>query len=69
MTGQLALILRYLLYPLAGALASLGFVAYDEAAGTLTISLHDLSLTLAGLVVYLATVGWSQIARIRGGKT
>lgn len=69
MTGQIALFLRYLLYPLAGGLASLGFVAYDEAAGTLTISLHDLSLTLAGLLVYGATVAWSQLARVRGGKT
>ncbi|WP_151718349.1 hypothetical protein [Gemmobacter serpentinus] len=69
MTGQIALIIRYLLYPLAGIIATLGFATFDEASGTITVSLHDLSMVLAGLVVWIATVVWSRIAKGKGGAT
>lgn len=69
MYGQIALLIRYLLYPLAGAIAALGFATYDQAAGTLTIDLNGLSGILAGGAVYAGTVVWSQLARRKGGAT
>ncbi|AGT07916.1 Pam3-gp28 family putative phage holin [Paracoccus aminophilus] len=69
MLGQIALIIRYILYPLAGALTALGFVSFDEATGTLTVYLNDLAVVLAGLVIYAATVIWSRVAKKKGGAT
>lgn len=69
MKGQIALMIRYLLYPAAGALVTLGFATFDRAAGTITIDLNALSAILAGFVVYVGTVLWSMIARRGGGKT
>ncbi|MDZ7909821.1 MAG: hypothetical protein U5N10_17490 [Gemmobacter sp.] len=68
MTGQIALFIRLLL-PVAGWLAGTGLVAYDEAAGTLAVSLDDLAQGLAGLVLWAATVAWSRVAKARGGVT
>lgn len=69
MTGQIALFIRLLLLPVAGWLAGTGLVAYDEAAGTLVISLDDLAQVLAGLVLWGATVAWSRVVKARGGVT
>ena len=69
MTGQIALIIRLLLLPMAGWLAGTGLVAYDEAAGTLTVALDDLAQVGAGLVLWAGTVAWSRAVKARGGVT
>lgn len=69
MTGQIALFIRLLLLPVAGWLAGTGLVAYDEAAGTLAVSLDDLAQVLAGLVLWAGTVAWSRVVKARGGVT
>lgn len=69
MTGHIALIIRLLLLPVAGWLAGTGLVAYDEAAGTLAVSLDDLAQVGAGLVLWGATVAWSRVVKVRGGVT
>ncbi len=69
MTGQIALIIRLLLLPVAGWLAGTGQVAYDEASGTLAVSLDDLAQVLAGLVLWAGTVAWSRVVKARGGVT
>ena len=65
MTGKLALIIRMLLYPLAGALVARGVISAEAEAQTV----QTLAEVLAGLLVYAGTVVWSRIAKLRGGAT
>lgn len=65
MIGRLALVIRLLLYPLAGALVARGIISAEAEAQTI----HTLAEVLSGLLVYAGTVVWSRIARLRGGAT
>ena len=65
MIGRLALVIRLLLYPLAGALVARGIISAEAEAQTV----QTLAEVLAGLLVYAGTVVWSRIARLRGGET
>ncbi|MFD2173442.1 hypothetical protein [Rhodobacter lacus] len=68
--SQLALALRVLLlYPLAGLLAALPSVNFDQASGVLSIDLTTAS-TLIGTAIWLAvsggTFGLSRLAKTLG---
>lgn len=65
MTGQLALVIRYILYPVAGALVARGIISADAEAQTV----NAVAEVLAGLLVYLGAIIWSRIAKARGGAT
>lgn len=65
MIGKLALVIRLLLYPLAGALVARGIISAEAEAQTV----QTLAEVLAGLLVYAGTVVWSRIAKRRGGET
>lgn len=65
MTGQIALMIRYLLYPLAGALVARGILTAEAEAQTV----NTLAELLAGVVVYVGAVVWSRFAKAKGGAT
>ncbi len=65
MTGQIALMIRYLLYPLAGALVARGILTAEAEVQTV----NTLAELLAGVVVYVGTVVWSRFAKAKGGAT
>lgn len=65
MTGQIALMIRYLLYPLSGALVARGILAAGAEAQTV----NTLAELLAGVVVYVGTIVWSRVAKAKGGAT
>lgn len=73
MTGQIALLLRvFILFPLAGAVAFLPFVDYDEAAGLLTIDLNAASVAASVALYSLVSGGtfaWSRWVKGLGGET
>lgn len=65
MTGQIALVIRFLLYPLAGALISRGLISPDAEAG-FSMALAEL---IVGLAIYAGTIIWSRIAARHNGAT
>ncbi len=65
MTGQIALMIRYLLYPLAGALVARGILTAEAEVQTV----NTLAELLAGVVVYVGAVVWSRFAKAKGGAT
>lgn len=67
--GQIALVFRLLLYPLAGAIAGWGFATFDRTEGLLVIDVNAAATVLAGLAIWAATVVWSRIVKARGGAT
>lgn len=67
--GQIALVIRMLLYPLAGWIAGTGFATFDRATGLLTFDVGSVAQILAGLVIYALTWAWSRFAARRGGAT
>ncbi|GGG59673.1 hypothetical protein GCM10011415_01970 [Salipiger pallidus] len=73
MTGHIALLLRvFILLPLAGLAAALPFVAYDKAAGLVTIDINTASTMLAVLLYGLfsgGTFAWSRWVKRLGGRT
>lgn len=68
---QIALALRVLVfYPLAGILAALPSIDYDQAAQVLTIDLDAASVVVGGIIwaaVSGSTFAWSRIAKSIGG--
>ncbi|WP_375264132.1 hypothetical protein [Palleronia sp.] len=67
--GQIALVIRMLLYPIAGWIAGTGFATFDRATGLLTFDVSNIAQILAGLVIYAVAWIWSRIASARGGVT
>lgn len=65
MTGQLALTIRFLLYPLAGVLVARGFMAGESTDAFV----NSIAEVVAGVVVYIGTIAWSRIAKSQGGET
>jgi hypothetical protein len=65
MTGQIALMIRYMLYPLSGALVARGILTAESEAQTV----NTLAELLAGVVVYVGAVVWSRVAKAKGGAT
>lgn len=65
MTGQLALFIRYLLYPVAGALVAKGIIP-EASTEAFVINIAEVA---AGAVIYFGTVAWSSFARNKGGAT
>jgi hypothetical protein len=70
MIGTVALVVRFILYPLLGALAASGIGVVDDVNGTFTVHIDSAVNIIAGAVLYAGTVIWSRIAsRAPGGKT
>jgi hypothetical protein len=67
--GQIALVIRMLLYPIAGWIAGTGIADFDRATGLLTFDMGNLAQLLAGLAIYALTWVWSRVASARGGIT
>ncbi len=65
MTGQLALFLRFLLYPMAGALVTKGIMP----DGSTDALVNSVSEVIAGVVIYFGTIAWSRFAASQGGAT
>lgn len=72
-SNQIALALRVLVfYPLAGLLAALPSIGYDQSAELLTIDLNAASVAIGGIIwaaVSGGTFGWSRLAKRLGGAT
>lgn len=67
--GPVALFIRIFLYMIAGHLASLNIIAFNEATGGVAFNLDNLSQTIAGAAIALVTFGWSRAAKKKGGTT
>lgn len=65
MTGQIALAIRLLLYPIAGALVARGIISAEAEAQTVAAFAE----VIAGVIVYVGTVIWSRLAKRIGGAT
>ncbi|MDH2326021.1 hypothetical protein QCN27_03980 [Cereibacter sp. SYSU M97828] len=69
MIGTVALVVRFILFPLLGALAAAGIGVIDDANGTFTIHIENAVQVISAAVLYGLTIVWSRIAKKRGGKT
>lgn len=70
--GNLALLVRILLFSVAGLTAAIPFASFEEATGLLTIDLTGASKYIAGGVwaaIGGGTFWWSRIAKGFGGVT
>lgn len=65
MTGQIALTIRFILYPVAGWLVGNGIMGEGNSEAFVS----SMSEVIAGIVVYAGTVIWSRIAASKGGAT
>lgn len=65
MTGQLALTIRFLLYPIAGWLVGNGIMGEGNSEAFVS----SVAEVVAGVVVYVGTIIWSRIAASKGGAT
>lgn len=65
----MALAVRMVLYFIFPVLASQGFVVFDQATGTVTFKIEDVVMLATGLAGFVATFGWSRIAKRKGGAT
>lgn len=65
MTGQLALTIRFLLYPVAGALVARGFMV----EGSTEAFVGSIAEIVAGVIVYIGTIAWSRVAKANDGAT
>ena len=69
MQGYIQLVIRMALYPIFGALAGAGFVAFDDATGDVALNLEQLATVLAGFVGVGLTWLWSRVAKRKGLAT
>lgn len=72
LTGNIALLLRLLLFSLAGFVAVVPFASFDEVSGLLTIDLSGGAeyLVAAGwAAISGGTFTWSRVAKSFGGAT
>lgn len=67
--GPLALVLRLVIYNIAGWFVYLGWVHLDQAAGTVTINVDSLVNWLVAIILNLATFAWSRVAKSKKGTT
>lgn len=63
--GQLALTIRFALYPVAGWLIGNGIIG----DGTSEAFVSSVAEVIAGAAVYIATIVWSRVASAKGGVT
>lgn len=63
MTGQLALTIRFLLYPFAGMLVTYGIMS----EGSTDAFVGSIAEVIAGVVVYIGTIIWSRVAKSTDG--
>ena len=71
--NKFALFLRIVvLFPLAGLLAALPSVGFDDASGVMTVDLSAVSVAIGGVIwaaVSGGTFGWSRWVKRLGGLT
>ena len=67
--SALFLLVRIGLFALAGQLGAFDFVAFDEAAGSITVSLEGLAQSLDGITLVAGTFVSSRVAKWLGWKT
>ena len=65
----MSLYIRMMLYPLFGALATMGYLTFDPATGLISTNANNVALMLTSGVSYVLTFAWSRYDKLTGGPT